>query len=45
MYAREIMTREVITVSPDDTVRQLARVLTEGESAGRCSTPTATSSA
>jgi len=34
MYAREIMTREVITVSPDDTVRQLARVLTEGGISG-----------
>ncbi len=34
MQAREIMTTGVIAVSPDDTVQQLARVLTDGGISG-----------
>ncbi len=34
MQAKDIMTRRVITVSPDDTMQQLARVLTEGGISG-----------
>ena len=34
MEAREIMTGQVIAVSPQDTVHQLARVLTEGGISG-----------
>ncbi|MDQ3856218.1 MAG: CBS domain-containing protein [Chloroflexota bacterium] len=34
MLARDVMTREVISVHPDDTVQQLTRVLTEAGISG-----------
>ena len=34
MRAREVMTKEVVTVSPSDTLQQLARVLTDAGISG-----------